>query len=100
MPNRIRPRGRLHPLVRTTAGRGVSLITFGDNGVKQDIGIGGYAALKRGVALSLNEIVRVELGLGLGRSARESFERKTDLAFYMGLSFPTRPGDALKDWLD
>lgn len=73
-----------------SAGFGISTNFSGDTKEPSYI-IGNF-----GVALTLDQNVRVELGMSYGISAKESYTIKYDNAFYVGLSFPTNLSENIK----
>jgi hypothetical protein len=56
----------------------------------------GYFIMNGGFAITFNENLRIETGLILGLSAKESYDNFHDSAFYIGVSFPTKLSEAIK----
>lgn len=56
----------------------------------------GFVIGNLGLACTFNQNVRIETGFSLGISAKESYDKISDSAFYIGLSLPTQIGENIK----
>ena len=55
-----------------------------------------FVIMNVGPALTFNQNVRLEIGMSIGLSAKESYSKIYDNAFYIGLSFPTNISENIK----
>jgi len=71
---------------------------LGVNNNKGNTDEAGYFVTNIGLALTLDQNIRIETGYMLGISAKESYTKIYDDAFYIGITFPIMGSENIKKW--
>ncbi|MCK5154268.1 MAG: hypothetical protein KAQ93_07910 [Spirochaetales bacterium] len=68
---------------------GLSVFVGVSSDIQKNEYLGGYMVAGAGLFLSYKRAIRLEGGISVGVTALESYSNPTDIALYIGLSFPT-----------